>query len=192
MLFDIRTAFCPYLLNNFFALLIIQFTGNIILSALRLALYQPDIPQNTGTMLRMAACLDMSADIIEPAGFPVSNRDFLRAGMDYLDEISITRHISWDAFVTFAKNNDYRLVLLSTKAQRSHLEFKFQPRDILIMGRESAGVPLEVHDSIASRVRIPMAQSMRSLNVAISAALVCGEALRQIEGWPIDNQIISK
>jgi tRNA (cytidine/uridine-2'-O-)-methyltransferase len=164
----------------------------MILLSLRLALYQPDIPQNTGTMLRMAACLGIGADIIEPAGFPVSDRDFRRAGMDYLDEISISRHISWDAFVTFAQENGHRLVLLSTKASLSHLEFKFQAKDILIVGRESAGVPQNVHNSIASKLRVPMVETMRSLNVAISAALVCGEALRQIEGWPLDNQIVSK
>jgi tRNA (cytidine/uridine-2'-O-)-methyltransferase len=165
---------------------------NIILPQLRLALYQPDIPQNTGTMLRMAACLGIGVDIIEPAGFPVSDRDFRRSGMDYIDELSITRHISWDAFMDCATNNGSRLVLLSTKADMSHLEFKFQPNDILIVGRESAGVPQSVHNSIASKVRVPMVQSMRSLNVAITAALVCGEALRQINAWPLDNQIVSK
>ncbi len=161
------------------------FIGVIILSVLRLALYQPDIPQNTGTMLRMAACLGLGADIIEPAGFPVSDRDFRRSGMDYLDEISISRHISWDMFVKFAQENGHRLVLLSTKANISHIEFKFQAKDILIVGRESAGVPQNVHDSIASKVRVPMVQSMRSLNVAISAALVCGEALRQVNNFKL-------
>ena len=153
------------------------------LSNISLALYQPDIPQNTGTILRMAACLGVNAHIIEPAGFPVSDRDFRRAGMDYLDQVLINRHISWDAFKEYSKDNNHRLVLLSTKAQCSHIEFKFQANDILVVGRESAGVPQSVHDWIREKVKIPMAKDMRSFNVAISAALVCGEALRQLDVW---------
>ena len=154
------------------------------LPGISLALYQPDIPQNTGTMVRMAACLGMNVHIIEPAGFPVSDRDFRRAGMDYLDQVLITRHVSWDAFTDYAASTNRRLVLLSTKAKYLHIEFAFQQGDILIVGRESAGVPFAVHEYIEAKVKIPMAKDMRSLNVAISAALVCGEALRQVDGWP--------
>ncbi len=153
-------------------------------SSISLALYQPDIPQNTGTMLRMAACLGMDVDIIEPAGFPVSDRDFRRSGMDYVDQVLIRRHMSWEAFTDYSEGTNRRLVLLSTKAQQSHVEFTFKNGDVLIVGRESAGVPLSVHEHVMAKIKIPMAKDMRSLNVAISAALVCGEALRQIDAWP--------
>ena len=159
-------------------------------SSIRLALYQPDIPQNTGTIIRMAACLGIDVDIIEPAGFPMSDRDFRRAGMDYLDQVFIKRHISWDVFVDYAQSHHHRLVLLSTKADKSHTEFQFQNNDILIVGRVSAGVPQSVHDLISAKVKIPMAKNMRSLNVAISAAFVCGEALRQLNAWPQIESIL--
>jgi tRNA (cytidine/uridine-2'-O-)-methyltransferase len=152
-------------------------------SLLRLALYQPDIPQNAGTMLRMAACLGIGADIIEPAGFPVSDRHFRRSGMDYLDQVDIRRHISWTSFNTDRQKVQSRLILLTTKAAIAHTDFRFQTGDILMVGRESAGVPQDVHDSVDARVIIPMRHELRSMNVAISAAIVIGEALRQLGHW---------
>jgi tRNA (cytidine/uridine-2'-O-)-methyltransferase len=150
---------------------------------LRLALYQPDIPQNAGTMLRMAACLGIGADIIEPAGFPVSDRHFRRSGMDYLDLVDLRRHISWASFNEDRKTNGQRLVLLTTKAETAHTSFQFQSSDIIMVGRESAGVPQEVHDNVDARIIIPMRQELRSINVAISAAIVTSEALRQLGHW---------
>ena len=147
---------------------------------LRLALYQPDIPQNTGTMLRMAACLGIAIDIIEPAGFPVSDRAFRRAGMDYLDRLSVERHLSYRHFMNGMRAAGRRPVLLTTKASMPHLAFRFRPGDVLMVGRESAGVPDHVHDEIENRIVVPMRADLRSLNVAIAASIVCGEALRQL------------
>jgi tRNA (cytidine/uridine-2'-O-)-methyltransferase len=154
---------------------------------LTLALYQPDIPQNTGTMLRTCACLGVSAAIIEPAGFPVSDRHFRRSGMDYLDAIEIERHISWTAFYNWKLESGRRLVLLSTKAAVPYTDFAYRPGDILMVGRESAGVPEAVHAAADARVIVPIRPDMRSLNVAVSAGIVLGEALRQLglpEGAP--------
>ncbi len=152
--------------------------------ALRLALYQPDIPQNAGTMIRMAACLGVAVDIIEPAGFPVSDRHFRRAGMDYLYHVDIRRHVSWSMFNAERIAEGARLVLLTTKAAVAHTAFQFQTGDILMVGRESAGVPEDVHAAVDARVVIPMRAEVRSLNVAVSAAIVLGEALRQLDGFP--------
>jgi tRNA (cytidine/uridine-2'-O-)-methyltransferase len=146
---------------------------------MRLALYQPDIPQNTGTMLRMAACLDVPIDIIEPAGFDVSDRNFRRAGLDYLDHTDITRHVSWQAFEAWRRNQGLRLVLASTKGALPYTDFAFARDDILLLGRESAGVPEEVHGAADARVVVPMREGLRSLNVAVAAAMILGEALRQ-------------
>jgi tRNA (cytidine/uridine-2'-O-)-methyltransferase len=151
---------------------------------LRLALFQPDIPQNAGTMLRMAACLSIGVDIIEPAGFPVSDRHFRRAGMDYLDSVEIARHVSWSTFDVARRANGQRLVLLTTKGAVAHTAFAFEIGDILMVGRESAGVPDEVHNAADGRILIPMRAEARSLNVAVSAAIAVGEALRQINAWP--------
>jgi tRNA (cytidine/uridine-2'-O-)-methyltransferase len=147
---------------------------------LTLALYQPDIPQNCGTILRMCACLGLDAAIIEPAGFPVSDKHFRRAGMDYLDQVTIERHVSWQAFESWRREQGRRLVLLSTKASEPYTGFAYAPGDILLVGRESAGVPEEVHLATDARVRIPLRPALRSLNVAVAAAMVTGEALRQI------------
>jgi tRNA (cytidine/uridine-2'-O-)-methyltransferase len=152
-------------------------------SALRLALFQPDIPQNTGTMMRMAACLGVAVDLIEPAGFPTGDRTFRRAGMDYLDAVDLTRHVSYAAFDAWRKSQGHRLVLLSTRAQSTHLEVLYRPGDILMVGQESAGVPEDVHQDADLRVRVPMKPDLRSLNVAVSAAIVAGEALRQLNGF---------
>jgi tRNA (cytidine/uridine-2'-O-)-methyltransferase len=151
---------------------------------LRLALYQPDIPQNAGTMLRMCACLGVPADIIEPAGFPVSDRHFRRAGMDYLDQVPIRRHVSWATFDADRRAEGARLVLLTTRGAVSHMAFRFQPGDILMVGRESAGVPEEVHAAAEGRIVVPMRPALRSLNVAVAAAIVLGEALRQLDAYP--------
>jgi tRNA (cytidine/uridine-2'-O-)-methyltransferase len=153
-------------------------------TSLRLALYQPDIPQNAGTMLRTCACLGVTAAIIEPAGFPVSDRHFRRSGMDYLDSVTIERHVSWRAFQEWrsaARQPDGgpRLILLTTRAATLYTDIAYRPDDILMVGRESAGVPEDVHAAADLRVVIPVAPGLRSLNVAVSAAMVLGEALRQ-------------
>ena len=149
---------------------------------LRIALYQPDIPQNTGTILRLCACLGIEAHIIEPAGFPTSDRAFRRAGMDYIDAVAIVRHGSWRDFDAWRRNARHRLVLFTTKATLSYLDYAFETQDILLFGRESAGVPDEVHQAADARLLIPLKSGLRSLNVAISAAMAAGEALRQTGG----------
>jgi tRNA (cytidine/uridine-2'-O-)-methyltransferase len=146
---------------------------------MQIALFQPDIPQNTGTILRLCACLDVAAHIIEPAGFPVSDRHFRRAGMDYLDQVTITRHDSWSKFEEWRHDKGYRLVLFTTKAAGSYLDYRHDPTDILLFGRESAGVPDEVARVADARVVIPIKPGLRSLNVAMAAAMALGEALRQ-------------
>jgi tRNA (cytidine/uridine-2'-O-)-methyltransferase len=149
------------------------------MSALRIALYQPDIAGNTGTILRFAACLGLSVDIIEPAGFDLSDRSLKRAGMDYLAAVTLTRHVSWERFEEWRATSGQRLVLASTKAAESYTDFAYRPDDILLFGRESAGVPDRVHETADGRVLIPMVEGQRSINVALSAAMICGEALRQ-------------
>jgi tRNA (cytidine/uridine-2'-O-)-methyltransferase len=146
---------------------------------MQIALFQPDIPQNTGTILRLCACLDVSAHIIEPAGFPVSDRHFRRAGMDYLDQVTITRHDSWAKFQEWRHDKAYRLVLFTTKAAGSYLDFRYGAADILMFGRESAGVPDDVAGAADARVVIPIKPGLRSLNIAMAAAMALGEALRQ-------------
>lgn len=144
---------------------------------MRLALYQPEIPQNAGTMIRMAACFGLPVDIIEPCGFIFDDRRFERAGMDYLKETEINRYVSFDAYLE--EKPQGRLILLTTKASLPYTRFQFEKNDILLMGRESAGVPEEVHKQADGRVLIPMKKQMRSLNVAISCGIVLGEAMRQ-------------
>ena len=148
-------------------------------NAIRIALFQPDIPQNTGTILRLCACLNVEAHIIEPAGFPVSDRHFRRAGMDYLDQVKIERHVDWQAFDNWRRAAAARLLLLTTKGAKSYLDCGYQPGDILLLGRESAGVPDAVFAAADERLMIPMQAGMRSLNVAMAAAMALGEALRQ-------------
>lgn len=155
---------------------------------IRLAFYQPDIPQNTGTMLRMAACLGMAVDIIEPAGFDVSDRNFRRAGLDYLDHLTIARHPSWRAFAAFRAEAGLRLVLTTTRGATPYTAFAFGPHDIVLMGRESAGVPGEVHAAADARVVVPMRPRLRSLNVAVAAAMIVGEALRQTGAFSLADQ----
>jgi tRNA (cytidine/uridine-2'-O-)-methyltransferase len=151
---------------------------------MRLALYQPDIAQNTGTILRLAACLGVEAHIIEPAGFPTSDRAFRRAGMDYLDRVALVRHVTWAAFEAWRRERLLRLVLFTTRAERSYLDYRFAPTDILLFGRESAGVPDEVRAAADARLVIQMRPGLRSLNVAMSCAMALGEALRQTGGLP--------
>ena len=146
---------------------------------MRIALFQPDIPQNTGTILRLCACLDVATHIIEPAGFPVSDRHFRRAGMDYLDRVTIMRHDSWSKFVQWRNDGRYRLILFTTKGGCSYLDYRYGADDILLFGRESAGVPDDVVTAADARLVIPIQPGLRSLNVAMSAAMALGEALRQ-------------
>lgn len=146
---------------------------------MQVALFQPDIPQNTGSILRLCACLDVSAHIIEPAGFPVSDRHFRRAGMDYLDQVTIMRHDSWSKFEQWRNEQGCRLILFTTKSPGSYLDYRYEADDILLFGRESAGVPDEVVAAADARVVIPIKPGLRSLNVAVAAAMALGEALRQ-------------
>ncbi len=148
--------------------------------ALTLVLYQPDIPQNAGTILRMCACLGFGAAIIEPAGFPVSDRHFRRAGMDYLDHVTIARYPSFAAFDAARRASGARLILMSTRASLAYTAFSFEAGDILLFGRELAGAPPAVHAAADARLAIPLRPGMRSLNVAVAAAMVAGEAARQI------------
>jgi tRNA (cytidine/uridine-2'-O-)-methyltransferase len=146
---------------------------------MQIALFQPDIPQNTGTILRLCACLGVAAHIIEPAGFPVSDRHFRRAGMDYLDQVSLMRHDSWSRFEQWRNDEGYRLILFTTKGATSYLEYGYGAADILLFGRESAGVPDEVVSKADAKLVIPIKPGLRSLNVAMAAAMALGEALRQ-------------
>ena len=148
---------------------------------MRLALYQPDIPQNAGALMRLCACLGVAMDIIEPCGFLLTDRNFRRAGMDYRAEADVSRHQSWEAFRTKTPG---RLLLLTTQAAQPYPGFGFLPSDTLILGRESAGVPPAVHDAADARLLIPMRPGMRSLNMAQAAAMVLGEALRQTDLFP--------
>jgi tRNA (cytidine/uridine-2'-O-)-methyltransferase len=148
---------------------------------LRLALYQPDIPQNAGALMRLCACLGVAMDIIEPCGFLLIDRNFRRAGMDYLTSLDLTRHASWEEFRDQARG---RLLLLTTKASMPYFGFAFAPSDTLLVGRESAGVPDQVHQAADTRLTIPMRAGMRSLNVAQAAAMVLGEGLRQTALFP--------
>ncbi|MFD1747632.1 tRNA (cytidine(34)-2'-O)-methyltransferase [Rhizobium helianthi] len=150
------------------------------MTRLRIALYQPDIPGNTGTILRLAACLGLKVDIIEPAGFVLSDKNLKRAGMDYLASVAMTRHVNWQRFDEWRNSEGRRLVLASTKAAQPYTQFAFQDGDILLFGRESAGVPDDVHEMADARLLIPMVEGQRSINVAMSAAMITGEALRQI------------
>jgi tRNA (cytidine/uridine-2'-O-)-methyltransferase len=146
---------------------------------MQIALFQPDIPQNTGTILRLCACMDVAAHIIEPAGFAISDRRFRRAGMDYLGYVALTRHDSWSKFEQWRKDAGYRLVLFTTKAASSYLDYQYRTDDILLFGRETAGVTDEVVAAADARLVIPINPNLRSLNVAMTVAMALGEALRQ-------------
>ena len=156
---------------------------------MRLALYQPDIPQNTGAMLRFAACMGIPVDIIEPCGFLLDDRKMRRVGMDYLAHVSVTRHISWDRFAETHGQRGGRLILLTTRAAIPYPSFTFAPDDTILVGRESAGVPDDIHAVADARLLIPMVEGVRSLNVALAAAMVTGEALRQTGGFAIPRPV---
>lgn len=151
---------------------------------MQLALYQPDIPQNTGTILRLAACMATPVHIIEPAGFDASDRALKRAGLDYLAHADIRRHLSCGAFEDWRAGAGHRLLLLTTRGETCYTDFKFAASDIVMLGRESAGAPEEIHALADARLSIPVAAGLRSLNVAVAAAMVLGEALRQTGGFP--------
>ena len=150
---------------------------------MRIALYQPDIAGNVGTILRLAACMGVGVDLIEPMGFAFGDRAMARAGMDYAGQVEVVRHADWAAFEAQVRG---RLVLLTTKAAAPLPAARFEPEDILLFGSEGAGVPDAVHDRADMRLFIPMQPGFRSLNVAISAAMALGEAMRQTGGWPGD------
>ena len=149
---------------------------------MKIALYQPDIPQNTGTILRTAACLGVGVDVIEPCGFIFSDKHLKRAGMDYLDFAQVERHSGWAAFQALRQAEEgRRLVLLTTKGAVPYTDFEYKEDDVLLLGSESSGVPEDVHAAVDARITIPMVEGARSLNVAISGAMVLGEALRQVD-----------
>lgn len=151
----------------------------------RLALYQPDIPQNMGTLLRLGACLNVPIDVIGPTGFDMSDKALRRAGMDYLKKTNIKRHVSFDQFIDQYQGGPHRLILTTTKADQSYTDFCFESDDILLLGRESAGVPDHVVSAVDVSVTIPMVEDVRSLNIAVAGAMILGEALRQTNGWPM-------
>lgn len=148
---------------------------------MKIALYQPDIAQNLGTNLRTAACLGADVEIIEPCGFPLDDRKIRRAGMDYIDYVKYTRHDSWEKFHSWAKSENRRIILLSSKVDIPYYDFSYNENDILLFGRESAGVPEDVANSCDAKVTIPMQENMRSLNVAVSVGIVLGEVKRQLK-----------
>ena len=146
---------------------------------MRIALYQPDIPQNTGNIFRLGACLGVPVDIIEPTGFIFDDKKFKRSVMDYINHIEYKRHIDWQHFYDWTKKNKFRLILMTTKTSHSFYEFEFFSTDILLFGRESAGVPEKIHQLVDHRLTIPMKEGIRSMNLSSSVALVIGEGLRQ-------------
>ena len=146
---------------------------------MRIALYQPDIPQNTGNIFRLGACLGISVDIIEPTGFIFDDKKFKRSAMDYIDHLDYKRHIDWKHFHNWSNENKFRIILLTTKAKKSLYKFEFHSSDILLFGRESAGVPDNIHNIVDHRLTIPMQEGVRSINLSSSVALVIGEGLRQ-------------
>jgi tRNA (cytidine/uridine-2'-O-)-methyltransferase len=148
---------------------------------MRIALFQPDIAGNVGTILRLAACLGVGVDLIEPMGFAWSDRALARAGMDYAAQADVARHAGWEAFLETVSG---RIVLLTTRGGERLDAARFAAGDVLLFGSESGGVPATVHDRADARVRIPMRDGFRSLNVAVAAAMTLGEALRQTDGWP--------
>lgn len=152
-----------------------------------LALFEPDIPQNAGTLMRLGACLNVRIHLIEPAGFPTSDKTFKRAGMDYLDRVDLMRHISWRAFHEWQQESGQRLILASTKAAKPYFDLEFRPDDIILMGRESKGAPDYVHEAADARVLIPLVPGLRSLNVALAGGMILGEALRQTRGFPLES-----
>ena len=148
---------------------------------MRIALFEPDIPQNTGNIFRLAACFGIEVDIIEPTGYIFDDKRFKRASMDYMNHIQYKRHLNWNAFYDWNKKNNFRLILLTTKSNKKYTDYQFQHNNILLFGRESAGVPQEVHNSVDEQLTIPMVKNLRSINVSSSVAIVAGEACRQLK-----------
>ncbi len=151
---------------------------------MRLALFQPDIPQNLGAAIRLSACLGIFLDVIEPCAFPLSDRALRRAALDYTDKAGIVRHAAWERFLEAPERGEGRLVLFTTLAALPYTEFRFQAGDTLLFGRESAGVPEEVHAAAQARLVIPLQPGLRSLNIVTAAAMALGEALRQTDAFP--------
>ena len=147
---------------------------------MRIALYQPDIPQNSGNIFRLGACFGISIDIIEPTGYIFDDKRFRRSSMDYINHIDYKRHIDWEAFFNWSKKNNFRLILLTTKVDKNYYDYNFKNNDILIFGRESAGVSKIVHSNVDEQITIPMKKGRRSINVSSAVALVAGEACRQL------------
>ena len=147
---------------------------------MRIALYEPDIPQNTGNIFRLGACLGVNIDIIEPTGYIFNDKRFKRSAMDYIKNIEYKRHLDWDTFFVWANSNNFRLILLTTKSDKNYCDYNFQENDILLFGRESAGVPEKVHNAVDEKLTIPMVKGLRSINVSSAVALVIGEACRQL------------
>ena len=147
---------------------------------MRIALYEPDIPQNTGNIFRLGACLGINIDIIEPTGYVFDDKRFKRSSMDYIDHINYKRHLDWETFSNWSKKNNFRLILLTTKSDKIYYNYNFNNNDILIFGRESAGVPEKVHNAVDEKLTIPMVKGLRSINVSSAVALVVGEACRQL------------
>ena len=148
---------------------------------MRIALFEPDIPQNTGNIFRLGACLGIKVDIIEPTGYVFDDKRFKRSSMDYINHIQYKRHLDWDDFYKWSKDNRFRIILLTTKSKKKYTNYQFQNNDILLFGRESAGVPQNVHNSVDEQLTIPMVKNLRSINVSSSVALVTGEACRQLK-----------
>ena len=147
---------------------------------MRIALYEPDIPQNTGNIFRLGACLGINIDIIEPTGYVFDDKRFKRSSMDYINHINYKRHLDWETFFNWSKKNNFRLILLTTKSDKIYYNYNFNNNDILIFGRESAGVPKKVHNIVDEKITIPMVKGLRSINVSSAVALVAGEACRQL------------
>ena len=148
---------------------------------MRIALFEPDIPQNAGNIFRLGACLGIPIDIIEPTGFVIDDKRLRRASMDYYDYLDLTKHISWENFYDWSKINSYRLILLTTKSKKSYYNYIFQNNDILLFGRESSGVPDKVHSTVNERLTIPMIKGPRSINLSSSVAMVASEVIRQLK-----------
>ena len=148
---------------------------------MRIALFEPDIPQNTGNIFRLGACLGIEVDIIEPAGYVFDDKRFKRSSMDYINHMQYKRHLDWDSFYQWSKDNQFRIILLTTKSKKKYTNYQFQNNDILLFGRESAGVPQNVHNCVDEQLTIPMVKNLRSINVSSSVALIVGEACRQLE-----------
>ncbi len=155
---------------------------------MNIALFQPDQPQNTGTLLRLAACMDVAAHVIEPCGFPFSHKAFRRSAMDYADLVDLHHHRDWQAFEAWRGQANSRLILLTTKSDQNYTDFRFETGDTLMVGSESSGAPDFVHNVADARVIIPMQAKTRSVNVAVSLGMVLGEALRQTDRWPTGNR----